>query len=964
MTFAILKALHAIIGDAIDDIESIYSDSGDQASASSVPSSPTSATAQNPPFFSSTGGYASPPPSPSVSSYLQSSSRSFSRVDTPPLAMPLDFPALDHPYDPNSPSELLTTHPTVIGAINRIVAAAGQLSATVQTPFLSLCDASMSYHLPACLRLLEASHTVEILRHAGSSGIHVNLIAEKNNVDKNKLAHILRLLATHHIIREVSPNVFANNRLSSMIDTGKSFEELKKNPEEKYRDTNGISAFVGMCTDELQKSSAYLTEAYLLSPSATKTGREPTRAPFNYAFGCEGVGFFGWLEGEGIDGRQVNGPGREPGMIPGLKPQHEAPAPSKLRKLPPEHGTPKSAIDPALNPNRFRLERFGKAMSGTEGWETPGAVLHGFDWLSLPRGSIVVDVGGGIGSTSMLLASAFSLEGSADQDCLGLKFIIQDRGVVVDMGEKAWKAKCPELLESGIAKFQVHDFFTPQPIKNAAVFLLRVILHDWPDAYAQRILLRLREAATEDTKLLLADFVLPLACVDDFVVNEGSDDAVDNNFKDVQRVEDTLAPAPLLANLGRASTHVYWMDLTMQVIFNGQERTLREVVELCHSTGWKVTRLVKAPGSLFGHITAVPAPIPVHRRARAGSGSALLHAGKLERSDGLIDGEEVVERSSSRCGTPTFGSSTRLPTYDETKARFGGGFMRGLGKRVTGVGSALKPSMFKPPTISNPALPKKKRPSPLSVPQPTSPSPVPRSPLPHKKSQGNLLRLTPSATAGSSKQAPASPGPSSPRLRGLSLGRRTSFAHLTSGNSPSPAPSMPTLQKQYSEATPVQPLTPSSPVASRIPLSRRGSMAHLRQPSFSGGLLPPPPIPSRIVSNQSRESLISVSSSDMVSPRPHSHSLSAPVPLVSRVPVPSSPQISRHKSHVQLSPKSLSRKRSESLVGLPSTLGVRRALPFGGSKLNFENVQDVSTLDVPDYPAPGGTILAAPAKIK
>ena len=27
--------------------------------------------------------------------------------------------------------------------------------------------------------------------------------------------------------------------------------------------------------------------------------------------------------------------------------------------------------------NRFRLERFGKAMSGTDGWETPGAVLNG-----------------------------------------------------------------------------------------------------------------------------------------------------------------------------------------------------------------------------------------------------------------------------------------------------------------------------------------------------------------------------------------------------------------------------------------------------------------------------------------------------------------------------------------------------------------------------------------------------------
>jgi hypothetical protein len=33
--------------------------------------------------------------------------------------------------------------------------------------------------------------------------------------------------------------------------------------------------------------------------------------------------------------------------------------------------------NPNSNPNRFRLERFGKAMAGTGSWEAPGAVLHG-----------------------------------------------------------------------------------------------------------------------------------------------------------------------------------------------------------------------------------------------------------------------------------------------------------------------------------------------------------------------------------------------------------------------------------------------------------------------------------------------------------------------------------------------------------------------------------------------------------
>ena len=37
---------------------------------------------------------------------------------------------------------------------------------------------------------------------------------------------ILRLLATNHVFIEVSPDVFATNRLSSVLDTGKSVEEL------------------------------------------------------------------------------------------------------------------------------------------------------------------------------------------------------------------------------------------------------------------------------------------------------------------------------------------------------------------------------------------------------------------------------------------------------------------------------------------------------------------------------------------------------------------------------------------------------------------------------------------------------------------------------------------------------------------------------------------------------------------
>lgn len=45
----------------------------------------------------------------------------------------------------------------------------------------------MQYHLPSCMRLLEASHVVEILREAGPGGLNVQLISQKNGVAANKL---------------------------------------------------------------------------------------------------------------------------------------------------------------------------------------------------------------------------------------------------------------------------------------------------------------------------------------------------------------------------------------------------------------------------------------------------------------------------------------------------------------------------------------------------------------------------------------------------------------------------------------------------------------------------------------------------------------------------------------------------------------------------------------------------------
>ena len=75
--------------------------------------------------------------------------------------------------------------------------------------------------------------------------MHINEIGKQVNIDPEKLGEyvrviyaamndtfllkgrILRFLSTHHIFLERNTGVFANNRLSSVLHKGKTYQELK-----------------------------------------------------------------------------------------------------------------------------------------------------------------------------------------------------------------------------------------------------------------------------------------------------------------------------------------------------------------------------------------------------------------------------------------------------------------------------------------------------------------------------------------------------------------------------------------------------------------------------------------------------------------------------------------------------------------------------------------------------------------
>ena len=58
-----------------------------------------------------------------------------------------------------------------------------------------------------------------------------------------------------------------------------------------------------------------------------------------------------------------------------------------------------------------------------------------------------------------------------------LKFVVQDRGPVLEQGEHTvWPKENPQALTDGRVTFMQHDFFDVNPVKDADVYWLRYIM--------------------------------------------------------------------------------------------------------------------------------------------------------------------------------------------------------------------------------------------------------------------------------------------------------------------------------------------------------------------------------------------------------------------------------------------------------------------------------------------------------
>lgn len=126
-------------------------------------------------------------------------------------------------------------------------------------------------------------------------------------------------------------------------------------------------------------------------------------------------------------------------------------------------------------------------------FETPQFSLDhtvdSFPWSAISK---MVDIGGSMGHASIAIARK-----NPHIHC-----VVQDLKRVFDGVEVP-----PDLRDR--VSFMPHDFLTDQPVKDADVYFLRWILHDWSDLYAVRILRALIPALRTGVKVVLHDTCVP-----------------------------------------------------------------------------------------------------------------------------------------------------------------------------------------------------------------------------------------------------------------------------------------------------------------------------------------------------------------------------------------------------------------------------------------------------------------------
>lgn len=124
--------------------------------------------------------------------------------------------------------------------------------------------------------------------------------------------------------------------------------------------------------------------------------------------------------------------------------------------------------------NPINAARFNFGLSGFSTIENKFSAALGYPWDKVPPGTLVCDLGGGLGDMSMHIAKMNP----------NISVVVQDTEDTVNQAIGYWNGHAPELVEAKRVDFLPLDFLKDTPVKGCDYYYVR---HQTNSAFSERL---------------------------------------------------------------------------------------------------------------------------------------------------------------------------------------------------------------------------------------------------------------------------------------------------------------------------------------------------------------------------------------------------------------------------------------------------------------------------------------------
>ncbi|KAI0067078.1 S-adenosyl-L-methionine-dependent methyltransferase [Artomyces pyxidatus] len=226
------------------------------------------------------------------------------------------------------------------------------------------------------------------------------------------------------------------------------------------------------------------------------------------------------------------------------------------------------------------------------------AIINDFPWRRWD-GRTFIDCGGGQGNLSISLSEILPTS----------FFVVQDLPEVMPIAQANIERRAPAAAHEGRIAHEPVNFFEVQPrVGENHVYLLRYILHDWPDHACIAILKNITRVAPPSARFVIIEVIS----------KPNTTSASDRHLEETVTLDDLVSvphhvaltpPAYIPANFGVTAKMSLALGVHMMGVFNALERSMREWKTLLGKAGLRVVHV----HTLRGMVSAIECePVAAH----------------------------------------------------------------------------------------------------------------------------------------------------------------------------------------------------------------------------------------------------------------------------------------------------------------------------------------------------------------